>query len=327
MRMWHGLDFRSKIRGGIFVLLQHQWDLSQKLHWEMNDVNAGMLLWNPETELCLVEISIAISPSQPFHFGEELAPSRPRDQSCWEMERPVMLGNGEQCSLSSAIFRCALHRCLVEEWDYPEFASLTAFLHSVLSFAVTSGISCARVWQDKYQHSSVLAVRLASNWTWTLGSQTIRCSWAGTGTAVDKLFCPSLERLQCCLNSACAHVYWCSGGDFLRRVTKYQLLQSCWYFFWILASLAPLVLFQESMSKKIKISEVQFSPRQPRYRGEKMFMQIAWYCNRIGIDMWDRGEGHEYTVTWKSGGRAYVLIDTKDLQELYRRESLKMQKK
>lgn len=58
-----------------------------------------------------------------------------------------------------------------------------------------------------------------------------------------------------------------------------------------------------------------------------MFMQIAWYCNRIGIDMWDRGESHEYTVTWKSGGRAYVLIDTKDLQELYRKESLKMQKK
>lgn len=104
MRMWHGLDFRSKIRGGIFALLQHRWDSSHKLHWERNDVNVGMLLWNPETELCLVKISIAFSLLQLFHFGEELAPSRPRDQSCWKMERPVMLGVGEQCLLSFAIF-------------------------------------------------------------------------------------------------------------------------------------------------------------------------------------------------------------------------------
>lgn len=42
--------------------------------------------------------------------------------------------------------------------------------------------------------------------------------------------------------------------------------------------------------------------------------------------MGDKGECEERAVTWIFGGRAYVLVDNKDLQELWRSESLKWER-
>lgn len=58
-----------------------------------------------------------------------------------------------------------------------------------------------------------------------------------------------------------------------------------------------------------------------------MPIQQALQQKAIRIDIGDRRECDEWKGIWKFGGKAYVLVANKGLQELWRSGSLKMKKK
>lgn len=175
VQMQHGLDCRRiKIHGDIFCTTPatlRLWDVNST---ERNYVNMGMLCKTQG------QISIAFSPWQSFPL-------------VWNWRYPGLETNHIErwratahCSLQfSGLPHAAVSlnsERLPRLWCVKGFSA-----HRVLSYALTPGVGCAHVRQGEDYCSLDLEARTLSNRTWTVGSQTIRHSWAATRTAVGKV--------------------------------------------------------------------------------------------------------------------------------------------
>lgn len=141
----------------------------------------------------------------------------------------------------------------------PIFWCIKGFSALNTELTLTPGVSCARVGQNKDQCSLDLEVRSASNWTWKLDSQPIRC-WNRDSCRQAFTYGNQLSVWEAAaLSEECLCPYaLCSWGYFLRMFTKYHLWRPCLFFFLIPASFLFWSCFRQVWAKNKALQSPSF---------------------------------------------------------------------